>query len=236
MQGLHTIPFLLMLFACGGEKDQSEDTAVDADGDGYFVAQDCDDSNGDVNPGAEPGGSFPLQSGTWIAIVDEDQLNECENTVGHGIHIHVCEPGACDTTDFDLSREGSCVDGADDDVGWTGTQEGDQIVLYGTAEFPIGTCVLGIDATLTGNLDSDETFSYDVDAEFFVLREGVCMDGSDVDYEDCENWQELSDACDLIIGEQDQHWFSKLPCSQAWTGRAGLGQAPEPLAEGGGER
>ncbi|MFZ5482205.1 MAG: MopE-related protein [Myxococcota bacterium] len=53
---------LLALLSCnrpdfdgaGGEVQDEQDTAsVDADGDGYDRAEDCDDTDADVHPGAE---------------------------------------------------------------------------------------------------------------------------------------------------------------------------------------
>jgi len=178
-----------------------------------------------------------LESGQWEFSIDTQIENTCENALGKGVHIHVG-----DSTQLDLNRDGSCVDGQDaegdgvpidpgfSDQGmiytqWSGSTNGDTLTLSGWLEVPIGgTCYLGIAPTLNATMTSSTTLTYQMDAEISISQEGMCNGGS-LGYVDgrwtCEGgeWVDLNDACDIAQGDEPQHSLpSIMPCFQSWTG------------------
>ena len=154
---------------------------------------------------------------------DTDEFNECHNAVGNGLHIHVCQD-----TEVELTREGGCVTalvkndpGADDDVTLWGWTDGVDLVLNGSAAPPadFGTCFLMIDVVLEATLDGTTSLSYRNETHLRVDKEGGYVNGEFV---------EMPGACDLMVGATDTDTFGEIPCDQAWTGRALLGESPEP--------
>lgn len=186
---------LCLLLACqfGPPSKDIQDTAVQDTG--PWEAPECE-------PEAVDG--FALAQGNYALSIDEALLNDCENSVGKGLHIHVGE----DQTVF-FSQDESCLEamsdpGADLEMPWGGTTDGQTFTLEGFVALDIGTCQIGINATMTGTMTADSTFSYEIQAT------------ADVN-------QEFSpDACQLIIGETEDHTFGKLPCDQAWVGVGSL--------------
>ena len=225
MARLSLFGFLLLHSACGGSTDggDSADTSP---------PRDCSD----------PSGSSTMESGVWEFSIDEQLANTCENVHGKGVHIHVGE-----STRVDLTRDGRCVDGQDAsgdgvpiDPGfsedtmiyteWTGTTDGDTMTVRGWIEVPIGgTCFLGIEATLSADMLSPTEATYRMDADISVSQEGTCSGGK-LKYVDghwnCDGgtWSELTDACDITMGDEDYHTLPQLPCIQAWSGTGLLTQ------------
>ena len=87
---------LLLLLACGNcqsSQDKIFET-LDADGDGFVAADDCDDSNPNVYPGADEqcdeidndcdtfiDEDEPIGAVTWYADLDQDDFGDSENTL-----------------------------------------------------------------------------------------------------------------------------------------------------------
>jgi hypothetical protein len=184
-----------------------------------------------------------LESGQWVFSIDTQIENTCENALGKGVHIHVGE-----STQLDLSRDGSCVDGQDADgdgvpidpgfsdqgmiyTEWSGSTNGDTLTLSGWLEVPIGgTCYLGITPTLNATMTSSTTLTYQMDAEISISQEGMCHGGM-LRYIDgkwsCEGgeWMDLADACDVAQGDDPQHSLpSIMPCFQSWSGAGVLNE------------
>ena len=142
-----------------------------------------------------------LESGVWAFGIDQAEFNDCENSAGKGLHIHVGED-----TLVDLVRDGTCLDGVSDpgseqEMIFEGETDGSAVSLQGSVvRLEIGTCVVGVSAALTGTMIDASTMEYRMDATADIL-------------------EELSpDACSYIIGETENHTFPALPCEQAWTG------------------
>ncbi len=178
----------LLLASCG-DPDDPKDTQ-----DSGTPAGDCE---------VEPGG-YALDSGTYTVGIDAEVFNDCENAVGHGLHIHVGED-----TMVEIAQTGECLlatsdPGSDAEMPMTGATDGESFTLDGGVSFELGTCVLTVHATMTGTLTADSAFDYRMDATLSVEEEMV------------------EGACEVIIGDEDQHTFPFLPCDQAWTGTGTL--------------
>ncbi len=193
------LPACALLLACGKDTTDTTDTSDSVE------TRDCSE---------EVVGEHPLESGEWVFSIDEQLANSCENIHGKGVHIHVGE-----STRLSLTRDGNCVDGQDADgdgvpidpgfsddtmiyTAWSGTTDGDSMTLDGWIEVPIGgTCFLGIRPSLSAQMDSSSSLTYQMDAEIDISQEGTCG-GSKMSYVDgkwvCNGgaWTELSDACD----------------------------------------
>ncbi|MFH1467003.1 MAG: MopE-related protein [Pseudomonadota bacterium] len=122
---------LMVLAACGDGKDDTGEHNVDADADGFSAAEDCDDGDPDINPGAtercdgqdnDCDGATDEEgaegSTTFYADLDGDGYGDDANT------IFICDlpdgyVGAgydCDDTDADTHPGApETCDGADDD-------------------------------------------------------------------------------------------------------------------------
>lgn len=182
---------LLILMACWGDKpDTNEplDSEAPVDSEAEQVCEDLD------SPTA-------LESGLWAFGAHEAVFNDCENSAGKGLHIHIGED-----TMVDLVRDGTCLEGVSDpgspqEMQFLGETDGTAVTLEGsTVRLEIGTCHVGVTATLTGTMNASNTMEYRMDATADIL-------------------EELSpDACSYIIGETENHTFPALPCEQAWTG------------------
>lgn len=197
---------LLAMFAltsCGKtvETDDTSSTSTD-------TAIDCSD----------PSGAFPIESGLWAFGIDEELFNHCENAQGHGVHIHVGE-----NTNLDIVRNGSCVTATDEEfvingetlqTVWEGQTDGETVTMTGWVEIPIGTCWIAITPVLTGTMNSTGSLDYEVAATVDVSREGTYQNGE---------WVEIPDACDITMGDESHHSLPLLPCEQAWTGSAIIG-------------
>ncbi len=213
----------LILLACAGNKNADDTASIDNDGDGYTVADDCNDDDASVHPGADPTGAFLLQDGDWVMSIDEEDFNHCHNAVGNGLHIHTCE-----NTDLEFTRTGGCVTavvknnpGEEDDITLTGWTDGNTLTVQGSSPppFETGTCFLLIQVGLQATLQSENSMDYRVDTELLVEKEGGYVNGEFV---------EIPGSCDLMVGDTSDHTFPELPCDQAWTGRALFGAAPDP--------
>jgi hypothetical protein len=212
---------LSALFAC------TKNTSDDSDTGDTSPVRDCSD----VTEGSPP------ESGLWVFTIDTQLENTCENALGKGVHIHVG-----DTTELDLTRDGSCVDGQDregdgvpidpgfSDEGmiytqWSGSTDGDTMVLDGWIEVPIGgTCYLGVAPVLSATMTTSNTLNYQMDAEISISQEGMCNGGALRYIEgkwtcDGGSWMELADACAVAQGDEPQHSLpSIMPCFQSWIG------------------
>lgn len=134
----------------------------------------------------------PMQDGTWAMGIAAAQKNECETDQGEGYHIHVGED-----TMMEFASDRACLaaisdPGSDQEMPWSGTQVDDQVELDGTLTFERGTCVLRVNAHMSGTLIDADTLEYTMTTEFVTE-------------------EELSpDACQLFP------W--PIPCEQQWTG------------------
>jgi hypothetical protein len=187
---------LSALLGCTKDDVEPEDTApeeVEKDP----VLLDC------VLPAVET----PITDGMWSVGIDEALFNHCENEVGKGLHIHVGEPTMLQIDASNYPELSAISDPqSEQSMPMTGSQDGANFELVGNVEFGIGTCIIGIEATLTGQMTGQDSFCYQMDATASIA-------------------EELSpDACSLILGETENHTFSELPCDQAWIGVA----APAP--------
>lgn len=149
----------------------------------------------------------PITDGMWQVGIDQALFNHCENSVGMGLHIHVGEPTMLEIDASDYPELSAVSDPANpQSMPMSGSQDGASFELVGNVELGIGTCIIGIQATMTGQMTGEQSFCYQMDATASIA-------------------EELSpDACSLILGETENHTFSELPCDQAWTGVA----APAP--------
>ncbi len=146
-----------------------------------------------------------LESGLWAFGAAEAVFNDCENAAGKGLHIHIGED-----TLVDLVRDGTCLEGvsdpgSDQEMEFVGETDGSAVSLQGSqVRIEVGTCVVGVTATLTGTMTASSTMDYRMDATLEIV-------------------EELSpDACSYIIGDTANHTFPELPCGQAWTGTGRL--------------
>lgn len=173
---------LLLLIACVGVKDAplTDDTSSEAPVDCSTLTE----------PSA-------LESGTYVVTIDSTVFNDCENQAGKGLHIHVGENQI-----LEVEANGACLT-TNDSAGMemTGYEAEGDFVLDGFLTLEIGTCTVGINATMHGTMTGDGTFDYRMDATADVYTEVV------------------EGACQYIIGETEQHTFPALPCSQAWEGQ-----------------
>lgn len=176
---------LLLLFACISTKDtNATDDSVDS------AAVDCT---------TLPGPSA-LSSGSYVVTIDSTVFNDCENQAGNGLHIHVGENQL-----FEVEANGACLTTQDSaGMQMTGYEDGGAFLLDGFITLEIGTCTVGINATMTGTMTGDGTFDYQMDATADVYAEVV------------------EGACQYIIGETENHTFPALPCAQAWVGTGTL--------------
>ncbi|MCP4806757.1 MAG: hypothetical protein GY913_03090 [Proteobacteria bacterium] len=157
-------------------------------------ASDATDSGADSDPLIADcaASDAPVSDGLWAFGIAEAQKNECESPEGEGYHIHVGED-----TVMDFLSDGSCLaatsdPGSDQEMPWTGQQTGDQVEMDGTLTFDQGTCILRVNAHISGTLVDEDTIDYTMTTEFVT--------------ED-----ELSpDACQIFP------W--PIPCEQQWTG------------------
>jgi hypothetical protein len=105
---------LLLLGGCpteGGDDDTTEESPVDADGDGFYDDEDCDDFNGSVYPGADEGCNDVDNDCDGALDPDEEDLD--------GDGYRPCE-GDCDDADATSLPGGEEVcDGADNDCDGT---------------------------------------------------------------------------------------------------------------------
>ena len=149
----------------------------------------------------------PVSDGMWQVGIDQALFNHCENQAGKGLHIHVGEPTMLEIDASNYPELSAVSDPANpQSMPMSGSQDGANFELVGNVELEIGTCIIGIQATLTGQMTGEQSFCYQMDATASIA-------------------EELSpDACSLILGETENHTFSELPCDQAWTGVA----APPP--------
>ena len=217
---------LLALLACG-----KKDNGGDGDTSETAAPRDC----------TEPAAGILMESGQWEFSIDEQLANSCENIHGKGIHVHVG-----DTTQVDLTRDGSCVDGQDADgdgvpidpglsgegmiyTQWEGSTDGSTVELSGWIEVPVGgTCFLAISPTLRAELTAANEMTYQMDADIAISQEGTCGN-SKLQYENgrwsCVSgeWTSLADACDITMGDAEYHTLpAVMPCFQSWTGSATL--------------
>jgi hypothetical protein len=205
---------------------------------------DDDSDSGDTSPTRDCTSAVdgtPPESGRWVFSIDTQIEITCENALGKGVHIHVG-----DTTQLDLTRDGSCVDGQDgegdgvpidsgfSDEGmiytkWSGSTDGDTMTLEGWIEVPIGgTCYLGVAPLLSATMTASNALTYQMDAEISISQEGMCNGGA-LRYIDghwtCDggSWMELADACDVAQGDEPQHSLPAImPCFQSWSGTGTL--------------
>jgi hypothetical protein len=226
MARLALVLTLLATLACSKDNSDSSDTGETGD------PRDC---SGLDDP--EYGATNAPESGVWSLSIDTELSNSCENALGKGVHIHVGE-----STRLDLLRDGSCVDAQDGDgdgvpidegfsdegmiyTQWSGTTDGYNMTLTGWIEVPLGgTCFLGIRPTLTATMNSSTSLTYQMDATVDISQEGMCNGGA-LRYVDgawtCDGgtWVEISDACDIAMGDGEQHSLpATMPCFQSWTG------------------
>lgn len=170
---------LAVLVACG-DKDDAVDTDTQPE-----VTQTC----------ADPVDPWPMTAGRWRTTIDAELFNNCENSAGQGLHIHVGED-----TFMEVQVDGACLDIQAEEMPMQGFTDGQQFVVEGYFTFDIGTCTIGVPATMTGTMVDITHFTYRMDA-------GAVVDS------------EFSpDACSLIVGDTENHTFPALPCDQAWEG------------------
>lgn len=192
---------VLMGWACNGTNDDSlghfdsdgdDSTGDDDTGTGDSGDDDSSDSAGDDDA---PAGKYTLETGLFELTIEMCQVNTCENAQGYGIHVHVG-----DRTPMELQTDGANIEANVDGMPFSGARTGDQFTLTGGMVMPLGTsqgmdCDLWVDATLDGELDADNHFSYAVAAQFTEYS------GKD---------------CGLYIGPSGI--IPALPCDQAWDG------------------
>lgn len=151
-----------------GTGDAGTDAGVDADGDGFPLPEDCDDTNADIKPGATELCFDGLDN-------DCDALVDCADTV-------TCEAMTCSTTGRCASsvcvaptEQGLCADGLDND--------GDLLVDCADADCPMGTacsdqnaCTLGDVCGAGGTCQkaSDRTCTTPPAAQCFAAT-GACL-------------------------------------------------------------
>jgi hypothetical protein len=185
---------LLILMACTSPKPDSDPAdstpPVDSEAEQICEALDVDTA---------------LESGLWAFGAHDAVFNDCENSAGKGLHIHIGED-----TFVDLVRDGTCLEGvsdpgSDQEMQFVGETDGSAVILEGsTVRIEVGTCVVGVTATLTGTMTASNAMDYRMDATLDIV-------------------EELSpDACSYIIGDTANHTFPELPCGQAWTGTGHL--------------
>lgn len=182
---------LALLFGCGEPKPDDTAPADDTD---TTPAGDCE---------TEPEG-WDLTSGLYTTLTEEALSLGCENAAGNGMHVHVGE-----SIPLEITRTGHCLEavsepGSQAAMAMTGATDGSAFELTGTLDFELGTCVLLIEAVMSGTMTADATFDYRMDATLTVK-------------------EELSpDACSFIVGDTENHTFPELPCSWAWAGSGAL--------------
>lgn len=148
----------------------------------------------------EPVSGFALPEGNYTLSIDEEVFNDCHNEAGNGLHIHVGEDQTVAFTQDQTCVEAVSEPGGDMEMVWGGTTDGQTFELEGFVELAIGTCSIGIDAVMTGQMTGHGSFTYRIDATAGVYQE------------------HSPDACQMIIGDTEDHTFGELPCDQAWTG------------------
>ncbi len=179
----------LLLVACPKDDDtgtqETDDTAP---------VGDCE---------TDPGG-HGLAEGSYLVSTDEAISLGCENAAGNGMHVHVGEDIPMDFLQTGACLEATSEPGTDAEMDWTGMTDGDTFELAGSVDFEYGTCVLLIEAVLSGTMTADNTFDYRTDATLSIL-------------------EELSpDACSYVVGDTENHTFPELPCDWAWGGTGTL--------------
>ncbi len=190
---------LALSVACSKDDPETVDTAPEEEVEDPVVL-DC------VLPAVDT----PISDGVWAVGIEEALFNHCENEAGKGLHIHVGEDTLIEVDASNFPELSAVSDpGSPQAMNMSGSQNGAGFDLSGTVELEIGTCIVGIEATLTGQMTGQDSFCYQMDATAFIA-------------------EELSpDACSLILGETENHTFSKLPCDQAWVGVAAPAPAPQ---------
>ena len=202
-----TLPLLalpLLTTACGDKDEPAEDTGtdepVDADGDGFDVEEDCDDTDDTVFPGADERcngvdddcdgdtDEEAVDAGTWYADTDGDGFGDEDAAVAacEVPEEHVAEAGDCDDTDGEVNPDAEevcdgvdndCVDGVDEgasDAGtWYADADGDG---YGDADSPVTTC------DVPSGYTSDDTDCDDTRADVNPGATEVCDDADN----DCD--------------------------------------------------
>ena len=135
------ISFFVVLLSAGCSGDTKETGEPDGDGDGYSAAEDCDDGNAAINPGATElcdGVDNNCENGidedtaedaaTWYADSDgdsygdsADSVNACEAPAGY-----VTDNTDCDDSRDDVNPAGTEVcDDADSDEDCDGNADDD---------------------------------------------------------------------------------------------------------------
>ncbi|MCB9742248.1 MAG: FG-GAP repeat protein [Alphaproteobacteria bacterium] len=215
---MRALPLALALLAvgCGGKDDTGDSggPAVDADGDGYDETEDCDDNDGNRNPGADEYcdgvdwncDGLPdlgaVDAAVWYLDSDGDgyggigasTVSSCDQPQGFVASEDDCDdrdaavnPGAqeiCDDDDADEDCDG-LVDDADDSV-----DSSTMTPLYPDADGDgygeVGSSA--IDACDTGNgLADNDLDCDDGDAGVNPGEAEVCGDGVDQDCDGTSN-------------------------------------------------
>ena len=203
------------LAGCGDKGDDGADgaSAVDGDGDGFSAAEDCDDSDANVNPGATE---------VWYDGLDSDCSGGSDyDADGDGIASSDYGGTDCDDTDASISPAASetWYDGVDSDcrgdndndadvdgfeaesVGGRDCDDGDADVWPGAPE----TWYDGVDSDCDGWSDYDQdqdgedtdanggTDCNDTDSTIYASAEETWYDGVD---SDCDEWSDYDQDLD----------------------------------------
>ncbi len=205
---------ILGTLACGDKDVDDTGGEVDADGDGYGISEDCDDTDAEIHPGAvelcdgvdndcdgEIDGAAATGGPVWFADLDSDgygdpdnQLRACGQPSGYVSNDSDCDdshddayPGAdewCDGYDNDCNGL-TDEDGALDQSTWYDDADGDG---YGNSARTVQAC------DMPSGYAADEGDCDDRDPEVFPGADEWC-DGED---NDCDGEVDEADALDGI--------------------------------------
>jgi hypothetical protein len=207
------LPLLLLgTLACGDKDVDDTGGAADADGDGFDLTEDCDDTDAEIHPGAvelcdgvdndcdgEIDGAEASGGPVWFADLDGDgygdpdnQLRACGQPSGYVSNDSDCDdsyddafPGAdewCDGYDNDCNGL-TDEDGALDESTWYDDADGDG---YGNAERSEQAC------NAPSGYTAEDGDCDDRDPEIHPDADEVC-DGVD---NDCDDESDEDDALD----------------------------------------